>query len=180
MTAQVESDDHDSLPSETASSSSSDRSFSPDIEDVALYTQIMSDRLPKIDAVRTLEQQVAAARPLQASATPLSSGHTANAQDEDEEGGMIDGRPMTKAEKQNAKKKRRKEREKAARAEEMVEREEEEKAKKEQMSREAMEEEVVCKFTHASDSEGAADTRLYRERAIWARTDHLVGARHKR
>jgi hypothetical protein len=169
MTAQVESDDHDSLPSETASSSSSDRSFSPDIEDVALYTQIMSDRLPKIDAVRTLEQQVAAARPLQASATPLSSKHTANAQDEDEEGGMIDGRPMTKAEKQNAKKKRRKEREKAARVEEMVEREEGEKARKEQMRREAMEKEAVRKLSHESDSEAAAYIRRYRELAIWER-----------
>lgn len=109
----------------------------------------MSSRLPPIEAVSSIEHQVQSASAVPravassgSAAIQSSSGNVAS-QEEGEDSGMIDGRPMTKAEKQNAKKKRRKEREKAAKAEETVAQEEAQRAEKERAKRKGMEEEAV-------------------------------------
>lgn len=85
--------------------------------------------------MKTIEELVQA----QPSRSSLAANGTctriAQPEDEDGDAGMIDGRPMTKAEKQNAKKKRRKEREKAMKEQEAKEREEEVERERERVKR---------------------------------------------
>lgn len=118
---------HSDIPRSSSSSPSegSSRCSTPDPLDIAAYNDLMTARLPIIPPVKTIEELVQA----QPSRSSLAANGTctriAQPEDEDGDAGMIDGRPMTKAEKQNAKKKRRKEREKAMKEQEAKEREEE-------------------------------------------------------
>ncbi|WWC60709.1 uncharacterized protein I303_103285 [Kwoniella dejecticola CBS 10117] len=98
----------DESDAETASSSSSSQRSTPTAEDVEAYNRLMSSLFP-------VSELPPPPGPPQ---DDLHDSHTHGQLDDDEENNVMENgirRPMTKAEKQNAKKKRRKERERLAR-----------------------------------------------------------------
>lgn len=120
-------DDSSRLRTSRSRSATSDddrcsRFSTPDPEDVQEFQDLMTTRLPQASALAAT-----------ASGTALAKRPLDDQADENDDSIMENGvkRPMTKAEKQNAKKKRRKEREREAKMDEVV-------AKREELEKEEL------------------------------------------